>query len=83
MVNPSNWVIMNLAGKKTFLIDDEDVLEMKEVYERKKDILLWCYNPSIPCSKPAKRPRDGESAAEPNAKVGKSRYENALQKKDG
>ena len=70
-------------GKKRFPFNDEDVLEMKEVYEMKKDILLWCYDPSIPCLKPAKKPRDGESAAEPNAKVGKSRYENALQKRTG
>ena len=66
-------------GKKRFL---SDVIEMKQVHERKREVLLWCYDPCIPNPKASKRPHDGDSAGEPSTKQSaKSRFETALQKK--
>ena len=48
---------------------------------KEKKILLWCYDPFFPNSKASKRPHDGDGTAEPSAKAGRSRLENALQKK--
>ena len=33
-------------GKKRCLTDDDDLKEMKKLFQ-KKEILLWCYDPSI------------------------------------
>ena len=36
-------------GKKRWLTCDEDMEDMKESYKKKKtEVLLWCYDPSIP-----------------------------------
>ena len=34
-------------AKKRYIIDDEDIEEMKNLYEKKKEVLLWCYDPYI------------------------------------
>jgi len=34
-------------GKKRYITDNEDIEEMKNQYEKKKEVLLWCYDPFV------------------------------------
>jgi len=34
-------------GKKRYITDDDDLGKMKTLYERKKELLLWCYDPFV------------------------------------
>ena len=68
-------------GKKRYITDNDDIEEMKKVYEKKKEVLLWCYDPFI--VQPAntkKRQRTDETDKEPNVKS-RSRFVNVLEKK--
>jgi len=33
--------------KKVLINDDEDINNMKNVYNNKKEVMLWCYGPSL------------------------------------
>ena len=71
-------------AKKRWLTDADDLEDLKKVYKKKKEILLWCYNPSIqPVSK--KRGRGGVDtgdAGPPAPKTkSRSRFESAYEKK--
>ena len=67
-------------GKKRYITDD-DIEEMKMLYDQKKEVLLWCYDPFIvQSSNTKKRQRTDESDNEPKVKS-RSRFENALEKK--
>jgi len=52
------------------------------LHDRKKKVLLWCYDPFISNPKANKRLHDSDNAAEPSAKqAAQSNFEIALQKK--
>ena len=54
---------------------------MKQLHEREKEVLLWCYDPfSVQPTNTKKRQLTAESDTEPKVK-GQSRFENALEKK--
>ena len=68
-------------GKKVFINDNEDINDMKSVYDNKKEVLLWCYDPSFEQpNHTKKRPHAGDKDSEPTPK-GRSRFESALEKK--
>ena len=75
-------------GKKRWLTCDEDMEDMKESYKKKKtEVLLWCYDPSIP-RVGRKRCREGRSNEhdpdQPTPKSkSRSRFESAYEKKMG
>ena len=72
-------------GKKRWLTDTEDIDEMKKVYIKKKEVLLWCYDPSITPTKKrssTRRQIDCDDSAESTPKLkSRSRFENALENK--
>jgi hypothetical protein len=82
-----NWDTTNQGaarhqGEKRWLTDD-DLEDLKRVYKKKKEVLLWCYDPSIqPVSK--KRGRGGVDtgdAGPPAPKTkSRSRFESAYEK---
>ena len=68
-------------GKKVFINDDDDINDMKKIYEKKKEVLLWCYDPSVEQpNHTKKRSHAGDKDSEPKPK-GRSRFESALEKK--
>ena len=71
-------------GKKRWLTDDDDLEDLKKVYKKKKEVLLWCYDPSIqPVGKKRGRGGGDTGDAGPPAPKSKSRsrFENAYEKK--
>ena len=67
--------------KKRYITDDDDIEEMRMLHNKKKEVLLWCYDPFIVQShNTKKRQRTDKSDNEPKIK-GRSRFENALEKK--
>ena len=81
-----NWDTMNQGvaprQKKRWLTDDDDLIDLKKVYKKKKEILLWCYNPSIQRIS-RKRGRGGVGAGDagpPAPKTSRSRFERAYEK---
>ena len=71
-------------GKKRWLIEEEDMEDMKKLYKKKKEILLWCYDPAIqPISK--KRARGvgdtGDIGSSAPKSKNRSRFESAYEKK--
>ena len=66
-------------GKKVFINDDEDINDMKKVYDNKKEVLLWCYDPSFEQPNRTKKcPHTGDKDPEPK---GRSHFESAPEKK--
>ena len=75
-------------GKKRWLTDIEDIDEMKKLYVKKKEVLLWCYDPSITPTKKrssTQRQIDCDDSAESTKGTPKpksrSRFESALENK--
>jgi len=69
-------------AKKRYITDDEDIEEMKNLYEEKKEVLLWCYDPfTVQPPRVGKRKNTNENDKEPKAKS-RLRFENALEKND-
>ena len=67
-------------GKKRWLVDDDDLEDMKEHFERKRaEILLWYYDPTIS----RKRSRGDSDPGPSAAKTSKSqsRFASAYEKK--
>jgi hypothetical protein len=61
-------------GKKRWLVDDDNLEDMKMHFEGKKgEILLWCYDPSIPCSRKRSRKDSNPGPSAPKSKNSKSR----------
>ena len=53
----------------TYITDNDDIEEMKMLYDQKKEVLLWCYNPFIvQSSNTKKRQCTDESDNEPKVK---------------
>ena len=67
-------------GKKRWLIDDNDLEDMKEHFEGKKaEILLWCYDPSV--SRKRSRGDSDPGPSAPKTSKSRSRFANAYEKK--
>lgn len=68
-------------GKKRYITDD-DIEEMKVLYKKKKEVLLWCYDPFAiqPPANTKKRQHTSDTDKEPRVKS-RSRFESALEKK--
>ena len=69
-------------GKKRYITDDDDdIEEMKRMHEKKKEVLLWCYDPFVvqPSANTKKRQNTGDTDKEPKVKSC-SRFESALEK---
>jgi len=71
-------------GKKVFINDDDDIDDMKKLYDKKKDVLLWCHDPCVEqpirSKKRSNVGSDKDNDSEPQPK-GRSRFESALEKK--
>ena len=74
--------------EKRWLTDTEDIDEMKKLYMKKKEVLLWCYDPSITPTKKrssTQRQIDCDDSAESTKDTPKlksrSRFESALENK--
>ena len=71
-------------GKKVFINDDNDIDDMKKLYDKKKDVLLWCRDPCVEqpirSKKRSHAGSDKDNDSEPQPK-GRSRFESALEKK--
>lgn len=72
-------------GKKRWLTCDEDMEDMKELYKKKKtEVLLWCYDPSIPrvsrkhCQGEGRSNEHDSDQPAPKSKS-RSRFENAYE----
>lgn len=67
-------------GKKRWLIDDEDLKDMKKAFQKKKEVLLWCYDPSIKQISRKRSRKDEPESSAPQAKS-RSRFVSAYEKK--
>jgi len=68
-------------GKKRYITDDDDLEEMKTLYERKKEVLLWCYDPFVERPPSAKKHKSADDNDKETKVKSRSRFENALEKK--
>ena len=68
-------------GKKRYIMDDDDLEEMKTLYERKKEVLLWCYDPFVERPPSAKKHKSADDNDKETKVKSRSRFENTLEKK--
>ena len=68
-------------GKKRWLMDDDDLEEMKKLYKKKKEVLLWCYDPSIQQVSRKRQLVDSDPGPSAPKTKSRSRFVNAYEKK--
>ena len=68
-------------AKKRYITDDEDIEQMKNLYEKKKEVLLWCYDPFIVRPSSVRKHKCTDKNDKKLKVKSRSRFENALEKK--
>ena len=65
-------------GRKVWLYDDDDILDMYEKHDTKKRITLWCY--SGPTNQPARNKPPSSAKSDDAGKKGSSNYDSQLKR---